>query len=319
MTAQGAQPQPDDRFLNLLNIALMGAALAVAYILPFELLVLSYAFIGPAHYLTQISWMNDRDYFIKGDFAPGGLALLAILGAVYAPAQPWCIAGALFGALAVVVSEKPGIRAAAFGLLMLGYAGARQVSDGVTLFMAVAVPSVIHVFVFTAAFMLYGALKRPHWSGYLAFVAMPACAAAFFVVPPTDRIVIKGLNFINTGFFAELYPIFFGLFGIEDAPAKTAIVSGFLSWAYTYHYLNWFSKTRLIGWHDMSKSRIGVIVALYIGAIGVYLYDFSLGFNVLLVLSLLHVVLEFPLNWRVFHGIGTEIKTRIEAVTAKAG
>ncbi len=315
MTAQAAQPQPDDRFLNLLNIALMGAALAVAYILPFELLVLSYAFIGPAHYLTQISWMNDRDYFVKGDFAPAGLALLAIPGAVFVPAQPWCIAGALFGALAVVVSEQPKTRGIVFALLMLAYAGARQMSDGVTLFMAVAVPSVVHVFVFTAAFMLYGALKRPHWSGYLAFAAMMACAAAFFIAPPADRIVIDGLNFINTGFFAELYTIFFNLFGMEDLPAKAAIVSGFLSWAYTYHYLNWFSKTRLIGWHEISKRRAGVIVALYIAAIAMYLYDFSLGFNVLLILSLLHVVLEFPLNWRCFHGIGAEIKTRITGIT----
>ena len=37
---------------------LMLAALAAAYVLPFELLLLSYAILGPAHYFTEISWLQ---------------------------------------------------------------------------------------------------------------------------------------------------------------------------------------------------------------------------------------------------------------------
>jgi 4-hydroxybenzoate polyprenyltransferase len=45
------------------NLLLLTFAFAVAYIIPFELLLLSYAFLGPLHYLTEISWLHDRKYF----------------------------------------------------------------------------------------------------------------------------------------------------------------------------------------------------------------------------------------------------------------
>ncbi len=45
--------------------ALMLFCLLPAYKLPFEGLFLSYAILGPLHYLTQISWLHDRSYFLK--------------------------------------------------------------------------------------------------------------------------------------------------------------------------------------------------------------------------------------------------------------
>jgi hypothetical protein len=30
----------------------------------------------------------------------------------------------------------------------------------------------------------------------------------------------------------------------------------FIAFAYTYHYLNWFSKTDIIRWHVVSQRRI---------------------------------------------------------------
>ncbi len=54
---------------------LLLGALALAYLLPFELLVLSYTVLGPAHYLTEISWLHDRKYFLPHR----GIALLLAL------------------------------------------------------------------------------------------------------------------------------------------------------------------------------------------------------------------------------------------------
>lgn len=71
---------------------------------------------------------------------------------------------------------------------------------------------------------------------------------------------------------------------------------GFLSFAYTYHYLNWFSKTEVIKWHLIPPKRWIAIIALYTLSISIYLVDYKAGFIALLFLSLLHVVLEFPLN-----------------------
>ena len=34
-------------------------------------------------------------------------------------------------------------------------------------------------------------------------------------------------------------------------------VQAFLAFAYTYHYLNWFSKTLIIKWHQVAKKKFG--------------------------------------------------------------
>ena len=49
-------------YLTLVFVLISGV---VAFFVPFELIVFSYAILGPAHYLTQIAWMHDRKYFLK--------------------------------------------------------------------------------------------------------------------------------------------------------------------------------------------------------------------------------------------------------------
>ena len=39
-----------------------------AFIMPFEVFLFAYAFMGPLHYLTEISWLHDRQYFAKGKY-----------------------------------------------------------------------------------------------------------------------------------------------------------------------------------------------------------------------------------------------------------
>src|SRR4030095_9910912 len=56
---------------------LVSAALACT--LPFEVFLLSYAVLGPLHYLTQISWLHDRGYYTTGRFDWIPLALLAAI------------------------------------------------------------------------------------------------------------------------------------------------------------------------------------------------------------------------------------------------
>ena len=71
----------------------------------------------------------------------------------------------------------------------------------------------------------------------------------------------------------------------------------FIAFAYTYHYLNWFSKTSIIGWRDsLNKKSSLYIGVLWIAAVVLYLYDFYTGLVALYFLSILHVLFEFPLN-----------------------
>lgn len=101
------------------------------------------------------------------------------------------------------------------------------------------------------------------------------------------------------------------------------IVMRFIAFAYTYHYLNWFSKTSIIRWHEVGRTRIAVIAGLWLGSIGTYFYDFSLGFKLLFYLSITHVYLEFPLNHLSIIGTFKELRSltgrpRVPGVAAMA-
>jgi hypothetical protein len=73
-------------------------------------------------------------------------------------------------------------------------------------------------------------------------------------------------------------------------------IFGMLSFVYLYHYLNWFSKVKVIRWHHIGGHRAGILVALYIFVLSCYAVSFPLGIVVSLVLSHAHVMLELPLN-----------------------
>ena len=57
----------DDK-INFSNIGLMLFTAVCAYFYPFETFLLAYAYLGPLHYLTEISWLHDRNYFSKGKY-----------------------------------------------------------------------------------------------------------------------------------------------------------------------------------------------------------------------------------------------------------
>jgi hypothetical protein len=72
--------------------------------------------------------------------------------------------------------------------------------------------------------------------------------------------------------------------------------TGLLSFAYTYHYLNWFIKADVIKWANVPKARLAAIAVVSAASTGIYFYDYALGLMMLTALSLGHVALEFPLN-----------------------
>ena len=80
-----------------------------------------------------------------------------------------------------------------------------------------------------------------------------------------------------------------------------------IAFAYTYHYLNWFSKTSIIKWHEVPRRRTAAMVVIWLGALALYAWDYDSGMAVLYFLSILHVMLEFPLDHLTFVGIGKEL------------
>jgi len=69
------------------------------------------------------------------------------------------------------------------------------------------------------------------------------------------------------------------------------------AFAYLFHYLNWFAKTELLQWHKISARTWAVVGTLYAAAIGVYMWNMRVGFIVVNFMGMMHVLLEFPLNW----------------------
>ena len=103
-----------------------------------------------------------------------------------------------------------------------------------------------------------------------------------------------------TGFSLEKYAsiVYHSTIGI--------MLMRFIAFAYLYHYLNWFSKTEIIRWHQVPKLRFAAVILLWIVASVFYAYDYSLGLSLLFFLSFSHVLLEFPLNIISIVGIGKE-------------
>jgi hypothetical protein len=79
------------------------------------------------------------------------------------------------------------------------------------------------------------------------------------------------------------------------------VVAGLLrlsAFAYLFHYLNWFAKVDLLQWHKLPKGLWAMLAVMYAASLSAYAFSFAAGFLVANFLSLLHVLLEFPLDWQ---------------------
>jgi len=180
----------------------------------------------------------------------------------------------------------------------------------------VFLPTIIHVFIFTWAFMLFGALKEKSWQGFLSIAVLVICSIIIIMVQPGNlfysvsdysqksyqqfgELNFRMINFFHMDKLTDIKQIFTTNAGF--------VIMRFIAFAYTYHYLNWFSKTSVIKWHQVPKKILFGTIGLWLISIALYLYDYNLGLQVLFFLSFLHVFLEFPLNVVSFTGIGKEV------------
>ena len=160
-------------------------------------------------------------------------------------------------------------------------------------------------------------------TGILSLVVFALCTVLIFTVSPdpqADRSLslyvrssyryFAGLNLdlMNVLGFQRVTPDTKGLSDILFISNTGIIIMRLVAFSYTYHFLNWFSKTSIIKWHLIPKKNLAIVFLLWIASLALYVYDFYIGLQVLYFLSLLHVTLEFPLNHRTFIGIGQELK-----------
>lgn len=180
------------------------------------------------------------------------------------------------------------------------------------IFFGILLPTIFHVFFFTILFMLYGTLKAKSAWGYINVASMlfvlAVIALSNRVVKPDslDHSVVEmtiASSFINVNLAINKVLGNMGSGRLDFYSTAFWRAQTFIAFAYTYHYLNWFSKTSIIKWHHVEKKKLACSVVLWLASIALYKIDYRLGFAAITAVSVLHIVLEFPLNFISIQGI----------------
>ncbi len=301
----------------------------MAYFYPLKVFILSFAILGPLHYLTEINWLSSKNYFTPFSKKLGlSIAIIAsvivVLPRLYfqfvdleskTAISTFLLAissysnGAIFTCLLLAIGVhfvKQSKDWIIVTLLSLGGAYFLNTYETYAVLIGVLIPTVIHVYLFTLLFMLYGARKSKSKPGFLS-IGLAVMVPLIFIVIPVDS-----SNYIFSDFFKSTLidnnlhhaPVLFSKFiGLSDGTGfyfyeqLELRLMMFISFIYLYHYLNWFSKTTTIFWHkSLTIKRSIFIGSFWAILLCLFFYDFKIGFLVALFFSFLHVILEFPLN-----------------------
>ncbi|MCB0699303.1 MAG: hypothetical protein H6551_02955 [Chitinophagales bacterium] len=318
--------------IDIVNIGLMILSAIAAFMLPFQLFLFVYAVLGPLHYLTEISWLHDKQYFTKGKYDAVWLLVVGVVlmlnffrFKIELEFPPMFDANLMFIALlsALIFVTVKNTFYKIGGIVVLVFAS--QLSHNMNFFLTVFVPTLIHVYVFTALFMLYGTIKSKSRVGMWAFALMVAIpfilynvmpGKAFYMPSAQTQFTYRPFEIVNRVWFSiiDKVPVPGTVEGWNElifSSTKGIMLMRFIAFAYTYHYLNWFSKTKVIQWHKVPKLRFAIVIVVWIASVAIYMYNYETGLQWLLLLSFMHVLLEFPLNVISIMGIGEHIKSKV--------
>ena len=316
--------------VDILNLLLIIVSLLVAFYLPFQLFLFSYAVLGPLHYLTEIHWLNKKNFFVADKQWVIVLLIASVIMFIpimlLLPLFTWLynmyfvkqiiltmarchtillLLSLIFAAVLVLLKKATNyffwlIAGIVVSALVLKFVPFAYVLFGIFL------PTIIHVYLFTLLFMIYGALSIKTTWGIANIIGLIICPIIIILWP------INAVNYLLSDatkvIFAEsgfnrLAIYLAKLFGNNlQRPLLNLSVIGikvqiFIAFCYTYHYLNWFSKTSVIGWgKQIATFNALAIIVIWLFAVALYWHNYALGFKVLAFLSILHVLLEFPLN-----------------------
>lgn len=311
------------------NILLLVLAAWAAWVFPFRLFLLAYAVLGPLHYLTEMFWLEKQNYFLadrRGGWwlLGAGVLLTALVILSQWPAfinlpgmRSWrepLFSGLVFLAFLIALlftfPLKGWIRAV---VMVVGVLAAVGLSSNGTyaLFFGMLLATVIHIALFTWLFMLFGALKARSVWGLVAALCYLVVVGWFWKGPlpavSADWSASVEHVLVRSGFAGlnqTLQQLLWGVEGASGLQSEAAHrIQALLAFGYTYHYLNWFSKIDIIRWHQVKKSRVYLTLAVWLLAVGLYAFRFQVGLLALFLLSIWHVFLEFPLNYRCVVGI----------------
>lgn len=315
--------------VDKINLGLIVASFLLACLFPFELFLLGYAVLGPLHYLTETNWIVSKNYFVNNSY----WKYLVISGAlIYS--VPYVMSLSFFESILsesiikILTVQLSGYTNSimffmficAFVFLFTDKVKALGISIVITLLVSfftftseayvlingLLLPTIIHVYLFTILFMAYGFQKNKNKIGVLNVILMILIPLLLIFVNTemfnyrfsnTVKETYVGNNFHHLN--ANLAKLLGGyddlkFYFYEKIDLRIQI---FIAFAYIYHYLNWFSKTTIIGWHKLLTTHKSILIILiWCSILACYIYSYRLGLVVSVFLSVLHVMLEFPLN-----------------------
>lgn len=324
-----------------MNMGFIIISFFVAFRIPFELFIFAYVVLGPLHYLTELNWLNKRDFFVVDrkwmwlfiflcllisipsflslpilNFVKSKVVISYLLRIISLSYSQIILFMFLFTIGLVYINKQQYLLLYFLGCIIAAFLLKKYVSFYVIV-AGIFLPSIIHVYLFTLLFMIQGVIHTKNWQGIVSIIFLILSPIIIFnsninlsdyIVPEyakTSYLTSK-ISILNS-YMAHMLHLTgtnkFYLFSAEGIKIQI-----FIAFCYTYHYLNWFSKTTVIGWGKaLSTNKFVVTIIIWCISILLYWYDYKTGFIALFFLSIVHVVLEFPLNIRSVKGIFSKI------------
>jgi hypothetical protein len=315
--------------IDRLNIFLLLLSLTLAFIIPFKLFLFSYAVLGPLHYLTEINWLKQKNFFVKDQ---KWILVFVILTLIIS------IPSLLYVPIFSGINELPFIKNLnisitgstdvilltllffAIGLvyltkwqhillfLTISLIAAKLITKYILfsyVIVGIFLPTIIHVYFFTLLFMILGTLNSKNTEGVIGIVILVLAPAIIFMsnVDPNFYLNAESTSAISTAKnfrFIQFLTEKFENANVTDQVLLSLVgvkVQIFTAFCYTYHYLNWFSKTSVIGWHkNVSKPKFILILFVWTAIVALFWYNYETAYLALFFLAILHIILEFPLN-----------------------
>ena len=178
--------------IHHLNSGLIILSCSVAFFIPFELFLFSYGILGPLHYLTEIGWLHKKNYFTKGkyDFLFLVGACLILVYWNYNPPKDFGVTAdllffSLVASIAFVFIKDWLYRFVLLALLIV-FVGFLNNAPQFFIWAAIFLPTIIHVFIFTWAFMLYGVIKEKSIPGVISILVLILCSVVIIAIQPAN-------------------------------------------------------------------------------------------------------------------------------------
>lgn len=297
-----------------LNFIMLLLAAVISCVLPFDTFLFSYAVLGPLHYLTELHWLKNKDFFVPKKTVKIFVLLFVVLSLflflnyvsifnLYSINNGFFVGFLLSAFFVISIYFIFKTKSILIKSLMISSLLVCVIlyffKPGVIILFGLFLPTIIHVYLFTAMFMIMGYLSTPNRLGLLSIIILLAVPFLIYFLPVENLALERSSaqNLFNlTGFkVINQWLVFF--IGKTETAALIIKVQIFIAFAYTYHYLNWFSKTSVIGWsRSLEPKKMVLVAGIWILSIALYLINYQTGLLFLFVLSMIHVLAEFPLN-----------------------